>query len=78
MMIKPKEKVEVESSDGDSDYDNNSVKVTKKGSTKTFTKIHFNYGCLNGSPESASVNLGKPLILMGWATPHGDTQCMRI
>jgi hypothetical protein len=45
---KKKEKGEVESSDEDSDYDTKSIKVTKKGSTKTFTKILFNYGRLNG------------------------------
>ncbi|RLM78870.1 hypothetical protein C2845_PM12G16170 [Panicum miliaceum] len=54
------EKKEEESSGEDSDYDTKSVKVTKKGSSKTFAKIPFNYGRLNGSSQIASVNLGKP------------------
>jgi hypothetical protein len=57
---KKDEKLEKESLGEDSNYDNKSVKVTKKGSTKTFTKISFDYDHLNGSSQSASVNLGKP------------------
>jgi hypothetical protein len=58
------EKKEVESSDEDSASDSKSIKVTKKGSTKTFTKTSFNYDRLSGSSQSASINLGKP--------PHFD------
>jgi len=53
------------SSDSDSDYSFKSAKVRNKGSTKTFTKIPFNYERLNSSSfQGAFVNLGKP--------PHFD------
>jgi len=59
------EEVEVKTDDSDSDYDEKSEKVNKKGSTKTFTKISFNYDRLSGSSSQSSfVNLGKP--------PHFD------
>jgi hypothetical protein len=54
------EEKEIESSDEDFDYNSKSVKVTKKGSSKTFAKIPFNYGRLSSSSQSASANLGKP------------------
>jgi hypothetical protein len=71
------EEKEVESSDEDSDYDTKSIKVTKKGSYKTFAKISFNYGRLSSSSQSASVNLGKHPRFDG-ANPHGDTRCVCI
>jgi len=53
------------SSDSDSDYSFKSAKVRNKGSTKTFTKIPFNYERLNSSSfQGTSMNLGKP--------PHFD------
>ena len=53
------------SSDSDSDYSFESAKVRNKGSTKTFTKIPFNYEHLNSLYfQGTSVNQGKP--------PHFD------
>ena len=66
---KMKGKVDDETEDilgeSDSDYFFKSAKVSNKRSTKTFTKIPFNYEHLNSSSfQGTSMNLGKP--------PHFD------
>ena len=64
---KMKGKVDDDTEDisGNSNYSFKLAKVRNKGSTKTFTKIPFNYEHLNSSSfQGTSMNLGKP--------PHFD------
>jgi hypothetical protein len=69
-----KEEHELESSKSDSDFeDNKSVKVTKKGSGKTYSRIPFNYDCLSCSTQYISVPLEGLLVLMKQTSPHGGT-----